>query len=177
MYMSTHFLWIGGWICWLCLAWRSLYVVRWLLSQSCNIKSMLNETIQFIFKDSLRALYYFWIMFFHFCFLTNKTWYLWTKIATILWILDHWVVYRCMGLNRGWEEAASMFSRAAVELKTSNPALLETAGKSWDKVWFHYHVSFPPLVLIYYGCFILCTWIKTRFCFIRNLIILTPQSK
>ncbi|KAG4968346.1 hypothetical protein JHK87_033997 [Glycine soja] len=38
-----------------------------------------------------------------------------------------------MGLNRGWEEAASMFSRAAVELKTSNPALLETAGKSWDK--------------------------------------------
>jgi len=39
-----------------------------------------------------------------------------------------------MGHNRGWEEAASMFSGASVELKTCNAALLETAGKSWDEV-------------------------------------------
>ncbi|XP_077217663.1 phosphoglycerate mutase family protein [Tasmannia lanceolata] len=41
----------------------------------------------------------------------------------------------CMGHNRGWEEAASMFSGASVELKTCNAALLEAAGKSWDEAF------------------------------------------
>ncbi|GAU37087.1 hypothetical protein TSUD_378290 [Trifolium subterraneum] len=35
----------------------------------------------------------------------------------------------------GWEEAASMFSGASVELKTCNAALLETAGKSWNEAF------------------------------------------
>jgi hypothetical protein len=53
------------------------------------------------------------------------------------------MVYRCMGHNRGWEEAASMFSGASVELKTCNAALLETAGKSWNEVVIiYYYVSF-----------------------------------
>lgn len=43
-----------------------------------------------------------------------------------------------MGHNKGWEEAASMFCGASVELKTCNAALLETAGKSWNEVLFHY---------------------------------------
>lgn len=43
-----------------------------------------------------------------------------------------------MGHNRGWEEAASMLCGASVELKTCNAALLETAGKSWNEVSFHY---------------------------------------
>jgi hypothetical protein len=48
-----------------------------------------------------------------------------------------------MGHNRGWEEAASMFSGASVELKTCNAALLETAGKSWNEVVIiYYYVSF-----------------------------------
>lgn len=42
--------------------------------------------------------------------------------------------HRCMGHNRGWEEAASMFSGATVELKTCNAALLKATGKSWDEV-------------------------------------------
>lgn len=49
-------------------------------------------------------------------------------------MFDHSVVYRCMGHNRGWEEAASMLCGASVELKTCNAALLETAGKSWNEV-------------------------------------------
>ncbi|KAG6744446.1 hypothetical protein POTOM_051075 [Populus tomentosa] len=40
----------------------------------------------------------------------------------------------CMGHNRGWEEAASMFSGASIELKTCNAALLEATGKSWEEV-------------------------------------------
>ncbi|MBA0745689.1 hypothetical protein Gogos_008258, partial [Gossypium gossypioides] len=40
----------------------------------------------------------------------------------------------CMGHNRGWEEAASMFTGASVELKTCNAALLEAPGKSWEEV-------------------------------------------
>lgn len=40
-----------------------------------------------------------------------------------------------MGHNRGWEEAASMFTGASVELKTCNAALLEATGKSWEEVW------------------------------------------
>ncbi|KAM0942535.1 putative histidine phosphatase superfamily, clade-1 [Dioscorea sansibarensis] len=42
-------------------------------------------------------------------------------------------ICECMGHNRGWEEAASMFSGASVELKTCNAALLEAAGKSWEE--------------------------------------------
>ncbi|KAF2311921.1 hypothetical protein GH714_027397 [Hevea brasiliensis] len=39
----------------------------------------------------------------------------------------------CMGHNRGWEEAASMFTGASVELKPCNAALLEATGKSWEE--------------------------------------------
>ncbi|KAK8646363.1 hypothetical protein V6N13_120152 [Hibiscus sabdariffa] len=39
----------------------------------------------------------------------------------------------CMGHNRGWEEAASMFTGASVELKACNAALLEAPGKSWEE--------------------------------------------
>ncbi|XP_047182338.1 uncharacterized protein At3g52155, chloroplastic isoform X2 [Vigna umbellata] len=49
---------------------------------------------------------------------------------------DEILTVMCMGHNRGWEEAASMFSGASVELKTCNAALLETAGKSWDEANF-----------------------------------------
>ncbi|KAJ8562639.1 hypothetical protein K7X08_031091 [Anisodus acutangulus] len=41
----------------------------------------------------------------------------------------------CMGHNRGWEEAASMFSGVTVELKTCNAALLEATGKSWEEAF------------------------------------------
>ncbi|RVW87132.1 Uncharacterized protein, chloroplastic [Vitis vinifera] len=41
-----------------------------------------------------------------------------------------------MGHNRGWEEAASMFSGASIELKTCNAALLEATGKSWEEGLF-----------------------------------------
>ena len=39
-----------------------------------------------------------------------------------------------MGHNKGWEEAASMFSGDSIVLKTCNAALLEAAGKSWVEV-------------------------------------------
>ncbi|KAJ0989732.1 hypothetical protein J5N97_008088 [Dioscorea zingiberensis] len=48
---------------------------------------------------------------------------------------DEILTVMCMGHNRGWEEAASMFSGAVVELKTCNAALLEAAGKSWDEAF------------------------------------------
>ncbi|XP_020222049.1 uncharacterized protein At3g52155, chloroplastic [Cajanus cajan] len=48
---------------------------------------------------------------------------------------DEVLTVMCMGHNRGWEEAASMFSGASVELKTCNAALLEAAGKSWDEAF------------------------------------------
>ncbi|KAL9335833.1 hypothetical protein Peur_070321 [Populus x canadensis] len=41
----------------------------------------------------------------------------------------------CMGHNRGWEEAASIFSGASIELKTCNAALLEATGKSWEEAF------------------------------------------
>ncbi|KAL1563057.1 hypothetical protein AAHA92_05565 [Salvia divinorum] len=41
----------------------------------------------------------------------------------------------CMGHNRGWEEAASMFSGASIELKTCNAALLEATGNSWEEAF------------------------------------------
>ncbi|KAL8192324.1 hypothetical protein R6Q57_027509 [Mikania cordata] len=41
----------------------------------------------------------------------------------------------CMGHNRGWEEAASTFSGASIQLKTCNAALLEAAGKSWEEAF------------------------------------------
>mgnify|MGYP000241057888 CR=1 FL=1 len=40
-----------------------------------------------------------------------------------------------MGHNRGWEEAASIFSGLAVELKTANAALLQTSATSWQEVF------------------------------------------
>ncbi|KAJ4981911.1 hypothetical protein NE237_032748 [Protea cynaroides] len=48
---------------------------------------------------------------------------------------DDILTVMCMGHNRGWEEAASMFSGALVELKTCNAALLETTGKSWNEAF------------------------------------------
>ncbi|XP_058113045.1 uncharacterized protein At3g52155, chloroplastic isoform X2 [Magnolia sinica] len=48
---------------------------------------------------------------------------------------DEILTVMCMGHNRGWEEAASMFSGSAIELKTCNAALLEASGKSWDEAF------------------------------------------
>ncbi|CAH9086148.1 unnamed protein product [Cuscuta europaea] len=48
---------------------------------------------------------------------------------------DNVLTVMCMGHNRGWEEAASMFSGALVELKTCNAALLEATGKSWKEAF------------------------------------------
>ncbi|XP_022132392.1 uncharacterized protein LOC111005263 [Momordica charantia] len=45
------------------------------------------------------------------------------------------ITVMCMGHNRGWEEAASMFSGSSIELKTCNAALLEASGKSWDEAF------------------------------------------
>ncbi|KAK3132409.1 hypothetical protein QOZ80_6AG0521040 [Eleusine coracana subsp. coracana] len=44
---------------------------------------------------------------------------------------DDILTVMCMGHNKGWEEAASMFSGNSVVLKTCNAALLEAVGKSW----------------------------------------------
>ncbi|KAF2286572.1 hypothetical protein GH714_017822 [Hevea brasiliensis] len=41
----------------------------------------------------------------------------------------------CVGHNRAWEEAASMFTGASVELQTCNAALLEATGKSWEQAF------------------------------------------
>ncbi|KAE8659804.1 hypothetical protein F3Y22_tig00116962pilonHSYRG01115 [Hibiscus syriacus] len=41
----------------------------------------------------------------------------------------------CMGHNRGWEEVASMFTGASIELKACNAALLEAPGKSWEEAF------------------------------------------
>ncbi|KAF5728512.1 hypothetical protein HS088_TW21G00660 [Tripterygium wilfordii] len=48
---------------------------------------------------------------------------------------DDILTIMCMGHNRGWEEAASMFVGASIELKTCNAALLEAAGKSWEEAF------------------------------------------
>ncbi|XP_031266894.1 uncharacterized protein At3g52155, chloroplastic-like isoform X1 [Pistacia vera] len=48
---------------------------------------------------------------------------------------DEIVTVMCMGHNRGWEEAASMFAGALIELKTCNAALLEASGKSWEEAF------------------------------------------
>ncbi|OVA19692.1 Histidine phosphatase superfamily [Macleaya cordata] len=48
---------------------------------------------------------------------------------------DEMLTVMCMGHNRGWEEAASMLSGTAIELKTCNAALLEATGKSWDEAF------------------------------------------
>ena len=47
-----------------------------------------------------------------------------------------------MGHNRGWEEAASMFTGASIELKTCNAALLEATGKSWEEVTFPFFIKY-----------------------------------
>ncbi|KAJ6991792.1 hypothetical protein NC653_015208 [Populus alba x Populus x berolinensis] len=48
---------------------------------------------------------------------------------------DDILTVMCMGHNKGWEEAASMFSGASIELNTCNAALLEAAGKSWAEAF------------------------------------------
>lgn len=50
----------------------------------------------------------------------------------------HRWLHRCMGHNRGWEEAASQLCGVAVELKTANAALLEAHGGSWKEVSNYY---------------------------------------
>eukprot|EP00877_Chromochloris_zofingiensis_P009141 jgi/Chrzof1/4480/Cz14g14230.t1 len=40
----------------------------------------------------------------------------------------------CVGHNKGWEEAASSFTKQAVRLNTASAALLEAVGKTWDDV-------------------------------------------
>ncbi|KAI8534459.1 hypothetical protein RHMOL_Rhmol10G0091300 [Rhododendron molle] len=57
---------------------------------------------------------------------------------------DEILTVMCMGHNRGWEEAASKFSGASIELKTCNAALLEATGKSWEEV----KRFFPPTQFI-----------------------------
>ncbi|KAF9664307.1 hypothetical protein SADUNF_Sadunf16G0004700 [Salix dunnii] len=57
---------------------------------------------------------------------------------------DDILTVMCMGHNRRWEEAASMFSGASIELKTCNAALLEAPGnpgKSNDPTTTH---TLPP---------------------------------
>ncbi|KAJ6995596.1 hypothetical protein NC653_018139 [Populus alba x Populus x berolinensis] len=48
---------------------------------------------------------------------------------------DDILTVMCMGHNKGWEEAASMFSGASIEINTCNAALLEAAGKSWAEAF------------------------------------------
>ncbi|XP_074570998.1 uncharacterized protein At3g52155, chloroplastic [Curcuma longa] len=48
---------------------------------------------------------------------------------------DEILTVMCMGHNKGWEEAASIFSGAVVELETCNAALLESKGKSWEEAF------------------------------------------
>lgn len=48
---------------------------------------------------------------------------------------DEILTVMCMGHNKGWEEAASVFSGVTVELKTCNAALLEATGKSWEEAF------------------------------------------
>ncbi|KAH7293118.1 hypothetical protein KP509_28G012800 [Ceratopteris richardii] len=48
---------------------------------------------------------------------------------------DEITTVMCMGHNRGWEEAASIFSGLSVELKTANAALLHTVGNSWEEAF------------------------------------------
>jgi phosphohistidine phosphatase len=40
----------------------------------------------------------------------------------------------CIGHNKGWEEAASVYTAQTVRLKTANAALLQHAGSNWDEV-------------------------------------------
>ncbi|GJT47082.1 hypothetical protein Tco_0955797 [Tanacetum coccineum] len=40
---------------------------------------------------------------------------------------------KCMGHDRGWEEAASVISRAFIGLNTCNVALLEAVDESWEE--------------------------------------------
>ncbi|KAL8143603.1 hypothetical protein V2J09_016635 [Rumex salicifolius] len=41
----------------------------------------------------------------------------------------------CMGHNKGWQEAATMFTGTSIELKTCHAALLEAPGRSWEEVF------------------------------------------
>ncbi|KAK3433680.1 hypothetical protein EUGRSUZ_D00973 [Eucalyptus grandis] len=56
------------------------------------------------------------------------------KLHQLGWIPEL-ILLRCMGHNRGWEEAASMFTGASIELKTCNAALLEATGRSWEEAF------------------------------------------
>ncbi|XP_028066768.1 uncharacterized protein At3g52155, chloroplastic-like isoform X7 [Camellia sinensis] len=61
---------------------------------------------------------------------------------------DEILTVMCMGHNRGWEEAASMFSGTSIELKTCNAALLEATGKSWEDWVGKSHCCIPKHTVI-----------------------------
>lgn len=48
---------------------------------------------------------------------------------------DKILTLMCMGHNKGWEEAASMFCGTSIELDTCNAALLESKGCSWNEAF------------------------------------------
>ncbi|XP_073061566.1 uncharacterized protein At3g52155, chloroplastic-like [Primulina eburnea] len=48
---------------------------------------------------------------------------------------DEILTVMCMGHNKGWEEAASVFSGSSITLKACNAALLEATGKSWEEAF------------------------------------------
>ena len=83
-----------------------------------------------------------------------------------------------MGHNRGWEEAASMFTGASVELKTCNAALLETTGKSWTEVGFHSLGS--SIWLLYTNIFskqLLCLYDEGPYWFKKTKIKIEKKKK
>lgn len=57
------------------------------------------------------------------------------QMAVCKFSRDEMSTVMCMGHNRGWEEAASMFVGTTIELKTCNAALLEATGKSWEEAF------------------------------------------
>ncbi|VAI31388.1 unnamed protein product [Triticum turgidum subsp. durum] len=59
---------------------------------------------------------------------------------------DEILTVMCMGHNKGWEEAASMFSGDSVVLKTCNAALLEAAGKSWVELGGSFNSAVRKLI-------------------------------
>jgi hypothetical protein len=89
-----------------------------------------------------------------------------------------------MGHNKGWEEAASMFSGDSVMLNTCNAALLEAAGKSWVEVsvvlMTEHKLCFSLTPCVYYLVVANNTNLKTdcanRYLTLMNYITLTHND-
>ncbi|GKA35709.1 ribonuclease H-like domain-containing protein [Tanacetum coccineum] len=67
--------------------------------------------------------------------------------------MTRYATMKCMGHDRGWEEAASVISRAFIGLNTCNVALLEAVDESWEEVLLRcdstgdlYPVTHPSLI-------------------------------